>query len=494
MKRGNGLDYFKDKFAFRVASWDSMVHFLITTKRFQSLKTMIMTMRMDAKIFENVLWKLCSYAKTSPDEMFGEFEKHIIKPMAASGQFHHLIQPHPFGMIHLRHRSEEQIITARTMLDMLVRHFGYHFKLLQSSCVSVDYEWLCGRFHAFDAQTSETFLALPRDVRARVRTLLHIVRKMPRELRQRLARTLVMQELVGSVHVGALVRDVHGANVKLSEQDELRMLILQCKFQEVAQRVTGVTYDTPFANIHHFCNILGTDVKELYLLKLYRLVDDEKCFGVSHVFEWQSGLKNMSADDEDWLFERLKKGPVICCHTSRLLEASDTFQRRLLQAGVSAPLLIQNFNRTSAAVAHWKYGWFHWSPSSSTCPSFIKECRTLLLCVKRLYPSFENAMNIVTHLARLHGIYATTPKQDYGRKAVILSRLRSKNMSLEPFLTRSQLHTYVCQKALKSVDNNNKRARVCCYCAECCLGRHDLATLSNALYKKECFLELLKKC
>lgn len=466
-----------------------MVYTLVKKNRLRDLLRMFLTMRCDACIFENCLWRLCSSVNYSPDEVFPRVVNQVIKPIANSGRFYKFIN---FPRL-LNGRTFDNELTCKTLADVLIRYFGYDFYQFRHLKYET-YSWICARFFAFDAKTPETFLALSPQLRQRIRCLLILFRRLPRDVRNRLARTLVMQEFLKDSQID-IVTDT-GTEIT-NERDEYRILLLKHDYVAILNKM-GLPPDT---------NRLTTDLSVMamylgrfepekgHLLRLHETVQDEACLPIKLVMEWQRELGCITLAQEDYIISHLlKTGTKIHCGSYVFSTAREAFQARLLRLERCTLTVPPSYH--SIIRSRWRDFWDHWTPSKLsnqelTSISFQREAFQILLCCRG---NKQIAFPIIRALAKLHGHAFDTQtllSEPFRFKSNIIRYAICHHFpSLEPCLTREELYTFQCTKMDRQ--NDTKRRRVACDCQHCAASKCSLINLQKALCDTKALVECLR--
>jgi hypothetical protein len=508
LKEGHLLPYFQRQYGFRRLNFAGITGHLIRKFRFDDCLEMFKTMRLTQQTFSSVMCKLCSYAQHEP-EMFKFIVSRVIKPFAL------FVAPCKIDYVpaDVSKRSATQEIQARTYMDMLTRYFNTPHTVF-TGCRASDHAWLSARYMAFDARTPETFLALPPSMRRSIRLSLWVTRSMPRDLRNRVARVLVMQMFTANtaLDLTSAVGDTRNNN-NVSTRDEIRLLFIQSRYGEILEKLTGVgeMFWGDVSALWQFCKCMGSSTAgHLKLLELHRLLGDESCLPIASVTSWQQGLNDLTVEQQDYIASFLKSRAVQATEP-QLLASPSEFQRRLLYHGYT----VLGFQPTlgyqeSNAVTEWLNAWKTWKPVSGHnrfmySAAFNKECQTLLLCLKKFgVTSMEIQHNIARQLAYLHGI-SYTLRMRHGALAHVTTKLRyvetakkSRVICLDPIMSRAELYntslpemhpiTYEEAQSVKRVRRGCKKA-----CLNCLLTKWTLADLHNALVRWRDFSTLLRE-
>jgi hypothetical protein len=503
LKEGHKLLHFQRKFGFKTLNFSEITNYLVRRVRFDDCLDMLKTMRLTQQTFSSVMLKLCSYAQFEP-ELFKFIVSRVIKPFAA----HLAPQKIEHVPVDLTKRASDQEIQARTYIDMLTRYFDTPHTCFKG-CRASDYTWLSARYMAFDARTPETFLALPPSMRQSIRQCLWVTRILPRDLRNRIARVLVMQMFTAdtALDLSSVVGDTRDAAKRLSTRDEIRLLFIQSNYAELLEKLTGQT-GVDVSSLSKFCEELGSaKAGGLKLLELHQLLGDETCLNITHVVSCQFGMFQLTSEQQDYIVSRLKGRPVSAA-AAALSVSPPEFQQRLLYHGHTFVWHPPYRHGLSGAVVEWLSAWKTWEPSQNTnkrylfSSTFHKECRTLLLCFKRSgVTSVAIQHNIVRQLARLHGISYTLFMQ-HGALTRYPTKLRYvevaklwRVISLDPILTREQLYNASLPHMHPMNTDSVKRVKRTCKgaCMTCLLQKWTLSDIHNTLVSWRAFSLLLRE-
>lgn len=394
---------------------------------------------------------------------------------------------------------------------MLTRYFDAPHTSFKE-CRASDYAWLSARYMAFDARTPETFLALPPSMRRCIRLSLWVTKAMPRDLRNRIARVLVMQMFTANtaMDLSNVVGDTRDTTKKLSTRDEIRLMFIQCKYVELLERLTGLSGCWDYGDtstLWQFCKALGSSTAgHLKLFELHQLLADETCLSIVHVASWQQGMQHLTSEQQDYIVSRLKSRPILATEPA-ILSSPPKFQQRLLYHGCTVLGIPQFGYIMSDAIVEWLNAWDNWKPDKKTfmfSATFHKECSTLLLCLKRFgVTSVDIQHHIVRQLARLHDI-SHTLRMRHGAMSRAATKLRYvetakvlRVIALDPILTRQQLYSTMLPH-IHPVDKHEdsvKRVKRTCKgaCMTCLLQKWTLCDLHNAVVRWKEFSILLRK-
>lgn len=505
LRKGFKLPHYQNAFGLRSLDYAGIVGWLARRKRYDDIVKMLQTMRLTNQAFGNVMWKICSYAASEP-HVFEKLIEAVIKPCVPMMQPFRGVRSVPITVCV---RPTWEAVEACAYIDLMIKYFDYEHTDFKK-CHPDDYTWMCARYTAFDASTPETFRALPPSLRKSIRLCLWATSRLPKDIRKRIARTLVLAVFAGDVDIGSVVADTHHQIVQTSERETLRMLMLQKRYIEVFAKMTGGTL-----NIERDNSLVATLSQPSYnlgLLRLHQALEDESLLSIHMVMEWQRGLECLNESQQEYIVQHLQKSrqPPICAYAQNLCKAPALFQRRLLYLELSRASEPRFFgDAVSPVVDDWIKGWrlglwgcLNHSNQFYMTVSFIKECKAALLSLNRVGITNKFIQeNVIAQLARLHGITHQQRFNPVGYRTKLQcfnAAKRLKLISLEPLVTRKQLYEPrpdVCDTAseLGGGEPVLKRSKKSCKsCVSCLLRKVSLFDMERALSRWYHFSILLR--
>lgn len=494
LRQGLPLSFFQRKYSRKSASYETIIHFLASRWRFDDLVELLRTTRLTRHVFNTIVWSLCAHARSDPDT-FKYCVSRVIKPVSHEvlAMLSTCRAPRPVP-VDLMFHSQYDEVHARSCMDVMVRYFDYSPRDF-TRCSPSDYEWLVARYRAFDAQTPDTFLALPPSLRKSVRLALWALRdtKLPKDLIRRIVRTIVMDTFLGDVSVGTVVADTVHSEVRATEQEQLRLLMLQKRHDKVYEKIAGAPPSEAFDVYYGLYRALGM-TRNLLLLKLHEKLNDETCLSIRTVLDWQKNLRDMTEAQQTYMLNAMRRArmPLYEVIGTAIMDAPAAFQWRVLREGLGR---LSGYGGISGSAIQWLMQWQRWTPDVTENATFysrefLAECRVTLLCLQRAGLPHKVQLQVITRLARLHGIthqdgsYAKFHKKSKYADAIRTTRV----ISMDPILTRKQIVT------LPSHHQSTPPIRCKNQCLECLLRQWHLCDIEKALERWRHFSTLLRQC
>ena len=505
LRKGFKLPHYQNAFGVKSLDYAGIVKWLVRRKRYEDILKMLQTMRLTNQAFGNIMWKICEYAANQPC-VFEKLIEVVVKPCAPMMQPFRGVRSVPITVCV---RPVWEGVQACAYIDLMIRYFDYEHTDFKK-CHPDDYTWMCARYTAFDASTPETFRALPPSLRKSIRLCLWATSRLPKDIRKRIARTLVLAVFAGDVDIGSVVADTHHQVVQTSERETLRMLMLQKRHAEVFGKMTGGLLNIERDN--SLLAMLSHPTWNLGLLRLHQALEDESLLSIHTVMEWQRGLESLDQSQQDYIVQHLQKSrrQPICAYAQNLCKAPALFQRRLLYLELSKASEPRFFGDcVSPVVDDWIKGWrlgiwgcLNHANQFYMSVSFLQECKVALLSLNRVGITNKYIQeSIIAQLSRLHGITHQQRFNPVGYRTKLQcfnAAKRLKLLSLEPCLSRQQLYATlpdVCPtvNVLGGDEPVLKRAKSKCKsCVACLLRKVSLCDMERALNKWFHFSILLR--